>query len=185
MKRDMFLGDSTMHIKGSPGLGNSMSGRRGTSLVEVLVVMVVLAVGIMTVIQMFPSGFRVIKAAESQTIATKLAQQEIERWKNMAANLPDGIMAVDENGNIQYQYPGPPFVDYQLNNPSDPNSGYQQVTVTASGAASYVRGNAFNTRQVVNESTLIPVGTYFNTAAAGQQVRLQIYPRVLPNRHRG
>ncbi|MGC8864068.1 MAG: hypothetical protein ACP5R5_15025, partial [Armatimonadota bacterium] len=64
--------------------------RKGTSLVEILVVMVVLLVGIMTIIQMFPTGFCVVRAGESQTIATRLAQQELERWKSMAANLPVG-----------------------------------------------------------------------------------------------
>ncbi|MCX8053906.1 MAG: hypothetical protein N3B12_08865 [Armatimonadetes bacterium] len=75
------------------------TSRKGTSLVEILVVMVVLLVGIMTVVQMFPTGFGVIKAAESRTIATRLAQQELERWKNAAANLPDGIEVVPEDEN--------------------------------------------------------------------------------------
>ena len=74
------------------------SSRRGTSLIEVLVVMLILLIGIMTVIQMFPTGFGVVKAGESRTIATKLAQQELERWKNMSQNLPDGILPTSFDG---------------------------------------------------------------------------------------
>lgn len=123
---------------------------RGTSLVEVLVVMVVLAVGILTVIQMFPAGFSALKAAESQTIATRLAQQELERWKSMAANLPDGIVPVDESGNvINNQDPGPPF---------------EGVIENSDG--SFSRGNALNVRQVCGEITPIPMASRFQAGGA-------------------
>lgn len=130
------------------------SGTRGTTLVEILVVMVVMLIGIFTVIQLFPTGFRVVRAAESQTIATRLAQQELERWKNMASNLPAGIVPVDEDGNVlNGQEPGPPFEAYSRNSDGD--------LVVTSGA--YERGNALNYRQVISESTLIPMGSHFNT----------------------
>lgn len=118
---------------------------------EILVVMVVLLVGIMTVVQMFPTGFRVVRAAESQTIATRLAQQELERWKSMSANLPTGILPVDdETGNIAIgQLPGPPW------------TGLKPMV------DHYIRGSALNTRQVIGETTTIPVGTYF-TSGSGQ-----------------
>ncbi len=116
---------------------------------EILVVMVVLLVGIMTVVQMFPTGFRVVRAAESQTIATRLAQQELERWKSMSANLPTGILPVDdETGNIAIgQLPGPPWTGLAVVN------------------GAYVRGSALNTRQVIGETTTIPVGTYFTSGS--------------------
>ena len=119
---------------------------KGTSLVEVLVVMVVLLVGIMTVIQMFPTGFGVVRAAESRTIATKLAQQEIERWKSMSANLPTGILPIDADGNVlNGQYPGSPFAAFTGN--SEP----------------YARGNVLNIRWVREETTPIPAPVYFTT----------------------
>jgi hypothetical protein len=127
---------------------NFLGGRKGTSLIEILVVMVVLLVGIMTVIQMFPTGFRVVRQAESRTIASRLAQQEIERWKNMAANLPDGILPVDASGNVlNDQMPGPPFEG-----------------ITASGTL----GNARNMRWVRGEITPIPIASYFDSGS-GQQ----------------
>lgn len=135
--------------------------------------MVVLLVGIMTIIQLFPTGFRVIRAAESQTMATKLAEQELERWKNMAANLPDGVLAIGEDGTVlNNQYPGPPFsytdsagviYDGWVQNPD----GTWQ-TVNVGGVDRYKRGNAFNIRRIVNESTDIPVGSYFSTGGGTQ-----------------
>lgn len=109
--------------------------------------MVVLLVGIMTVVRMFPVGFGVVKAAESQTIATRLAQQELERWKNMAANLPDGILPINENGDVlNSQLPGPPF---------------EGITETSPGV--FERGNVLNIRQVEGETTPIPMASRFQT----------------------
>lgn len=128
------------------GLWNN---RRGTSLVEVLVVMVVLLVGIMIIVQMFPTGFGVLRASESQTIATRLAQQELERWKSMAANLPDGIVPIDEAGNvINSQDPGPPFEG-----------------ITGDATAGFTRGNALNVRQILGETTPIPMASRFQTSS--------------------
>jgi type II secretory pathway pseudopilin PulG/PAS domain-containing protein len=126
--------------------------RRGTSLVEVLVVMVVLLVGIMTVVQMFPTGFNVLKASESQTIATRLAQQELERWKGMVANLPDGIVPINESGAVlNDQDPGPPFEGYV----KDSNGAYE-------------RKNALNVRQILGETTPIPMASRFQTSKGSQ-----------------
>lgn len=143
------------------GLWNN---RKGTTLVEILVVMVILLVGIMTVIQMFPTGFRVVRAAESQTIATKLAQAEVERWKNMPGNLPDGILPIDSTGMVHSeQYPGPPFDGFMPT--PDPNQ--------------FDAGNSINSRYVRNEVATIPVGSYFTSgagAAYGSKYTLAFSP---------
>ena len=131
------------------------SSKKGTSLVEILVVMVVLLVGIMTIIQMFPTGFRVVRAGESRTIATKFSGREIERWKNMASNVPEGILPIDDDGNVlNGQYPGPPFEIFR----HDADGSY---ITDANGH--YVRGNVLNIRQVVGEKTSIPVRTDVHT----------------------
>ncbi|MGI6296675.1 MAG: hypothetical protein ACOX3G_11365 [Armatimonadota bacterium] len=143
------------------GLSNN---RRGTSLVEILVVMLVLLVGIMTVIQMFPTGFRVVRAAESQTIASKLAQAEVERWKNMPGNLPDGVLPIKPDGTvINDQNPGPPFFGFS----NDLVGGI------------YEAGNVINSRYVRNETTPIPVGSFFTSgagAAYGSKYTLAFSP---------
>lgn len=121
--------------------------KRGTSLIEILVVMVVLLVGIMTIIQMFPTGFRVVRAGESKSIATRLAQLELERWKAMTGSIPEAILPVDDDPNavnvLNGQEPGPPFDGW--------NSAGTQ------------RGNAYNFRYIVGESTYVPAPSYFGT----------------------
>jgi type II secretory pathway pseudopilin PulG len=141
------------------------NNRKGTTLVEILVVMLILLVGIMTVIQMFPTGFRVVRAAESQTIATKLAQAEVERWKNMPGNLPDGILPIDSTGTVlNDQPPGPPFDGF---------------TASATTGNVFQAGNVLNSRYVRNEVATIPVGSYFTSgagAAYGSKYTLAFSP---------
>lgn len=128
-----------------------MRDKRGTSLVEILVVMVVLLVGIMTIIQMFPTGFRVVRAGESKSVATRLAQQELERWKAMTGNIPEAILPIDEGGVINNnQAVGPPF------------EGWQKV-VDIDGNVTYVRGSALCFRQIIGEATFVPAPSYFGT----------------------
>ena len=76
-------------------LRNQILHNRGTSLVEVLVALTIFVVGILTVVRMFPPGFRVVKQSESVTLANRLAQSELERLKGTSANLPVGILARD------------------------------------------------------------------------------------------
>lgn len=138
---------------------NLVGNKKGTSLVEVLVVMVVLLIGIMTVIQMFPTGFRVVRAGESRTIATRLAQQELDRWKSMAANLPTGILPIDENEppNVyNEQLSGPPFEAFL----KDANGDWIKI------GNRYARGNVLNIRMVHGETTTIPVGSYFQAGGS-------------------
>ncbi|MHB9037591.1 MAG: hypothetical protein ACYC64_13065 [Armatimonadota bacterium] len=155
-------------------MDNMRQNKRGTSLVEILVVMVVLLVGIMTVIQMFPTGFGVVKAAESRTIAARLGQQELERWKTMSANLPQGFLPIKEDGTFfaddaAYSneirnlcvLPGPPFGTFVV------VGGVRQ------------RGNVLNIRWVREETTPIPAPGYFSTGNGttfGSQYTLAFSP---------
>jgi len=132
------------------------NNRKGTTLVEILVVMLILLVGIMVVIQMFPVGFRVVRAAESQTIATKLAQAEIERWKNMPGNLPDGILP------ISVDYAGAPDVSNVLND-QEPGPAFEGFTAIAGNPDQFDAGNVVNFRYVRNEIATLPIGSYFQT----------------------
>lgn len=135
--------------------------KRGTSLVEILVVMVVLLIGIMTLVQMFPTGFRVVRAGESRSIATRLAQAELERWKSMQANLPEAIGPCDEDFGVAIntdEFAGPPFEDYKKN----VNGGWMLATVH-NGVTRYVRGNAFNFRQIICETTDVPAPSFFGS----------------------
>jgi type II secretory pathway pseudopilin PulG len=64
------------------------------SLVEVLAAIAVLTIGILVILKLFPDGFFVTRAAENRSFASRLAQQEVERWKNNATALPAGVLAL-------------------------------------------------------------------------------------------
>lgn len=88
--------------------------RRGTTLVEVLVVMVILLVGILAVVQIFPRGFQILTLAKKNSQATQLSRDEAERLKSRADGIPEQILGdalpsqltlhpgctVDVNGNV-------------------------------------------------------------------------------------
>jgi len=133
-----------------------LRGNRGTSIVEVLVVMVVLLVGILTVVRLFPPGFTSVRHAESLTFASRLAQYEIERWKNNAANLPEGILPISATPPIivlNGQKPGPP-IDEQ---------------------------NATAFRRIIGETTRIPFGGWSTAPQSGSVYILSFAPILDPS----
>src|SRR4051794_36600123 len=75
------------------------SRRSGTSLIEILVVIVVFLVGILAIVQIFPGGFRVLSESQKGTIATWLARARIETLKNYADQMPEGIVPVQYTWN--------------------------------------------------------------------------------------
>lgn len=66
----------------------------GTSLVELLVVMVVFLVGILAIVQIFPGGFRILSLTRSEAVASQLARAEIERLAGQKEQLPEMIVPV-------------------------------------------------------------------------------------------
>lgn len=67
---------------------------KGTTLIEVLVVMVILLIGILGVIQIFPGGFGVLRVTRGNTQATELSKAEVERIKGYSHQLPEEIRCV-------------------------------------------------------------------------------------------
>jgi type II secretory pathway pseudopilin PulG len=66
----------------------------GISLIEVLVVIVLLLIGILSVIRLFPPGFLINKWTADQTAAARLAKQEQDRFANASSFLMDAIVPV-------------------------------------------------------------------------------------------
>ncbi len=66
--------------------------RRGTSLIEVLVVIVVFLVGILAVVQIFPGGLNILRSTRDSTIADNLARAELERIKGSADSMAQAIL---------------------------------------------------------------------------------------------
>lgn len=67
--------------------------RRGASLIEILVVIVVFTVGILTAVQVFPGGLTVLRANRSNTVANALARAEMERLKATVEQMPEAVLS--------------------------------------------------------------------------------------------
>ncbi|MCL4691959.1 MAG: prepilin-type N-terminal cleavage/methylation domain-containing protein [Candidatus Hydrogenedentes bacterium] len=59
---------------------------RGFSPVEVLVAMAILAIGIMAIMRLFPSGLRASRVAQERTIAAELADANMGRLRMTGAS---------------------------------------------------------------------------------------------------
>jgi type II secretory pathway pseudopilin PulG len=66
----------------------------GTSLVELLVVIVIFAIGILGVLQVFPAGFNALTTSRSETMAGALGRATLEQMKGSTAQMPEAILAV-------------------------------------------------------------------------------------------
>lgn len=67
----------------------------GTTLIEILVVIVIFLIGILAVVQIFPGGFKVLRATRDLSVATALSRAEIERIKANSAQLPEMVLRVN------------------------------------------------------------------------------------------
>ncbi|MGV3618789.1 MAG: hypothetical protein ACO1SV_25985 [Fimbriimonas sp.] len=72
----------------------------GTTLIEVLVVIVIFLVGILAIVQIFPKGFQILVMSRNASVATALSRDEIERMKSRPEQLPDAIVALYPDGTI-------------------------------------------------------------------------------------
>jgi type II secretory pathway pseudopilin PulG len=125
-------------------------GRRqgGASLAEVLVVMAILAIAILAFIRLYPSGFLALKRTGQSEAATRLAQQELERLKARADNLPRAIAP------IRYDFSSDEAV-LQIDPRIDPNDLGVQPNLPESFPRLYASGvNRF--RRIVGER--VPLG---------------------------
>lgn len=68
--------------------------RRGSSLIELMVVIVVFVVGILTFVQIFPSGLSILRISRSNSVASQLADAEMQRITGKSAQLADYIAPV-------------------------------------------------------------------------------------------
>ena len=80
----------------------------GTTLVEILVVIVIFLIGILAVVQIFPRGFRILLGTRNNSVATALGRDTVERLKANPELIPDEIVAVRYSGGV-------PEVDTSLN----------------------------------------------------------------------
>ena len=68
--------------------------RRGTTLVEVLVVIVVFLIGILAIAQIFPGGIKILVRTRNVSMAQALARAEIEALKSNPGLVPEAVLPV-------------------------------------------------------------------------------------------
>lgn len=69
-------------------LGNS-TGERGLSLIELMVALVIVSVGVLAVVRLFPAGTQNQNRDRLFTTSTYFAQEEVERLGGLAWSHPD------------------------------------------------------------------------------------------------
>lgn len=123
--------------------------QRGISLIEILVVLVLLLVGILSVIRLFPPGFLINKNMEAATEGTRLAKQAIDWWTNNAANLPDAIVPIRPvvNGNTYA---------FQIDLDATPDD-LSASNAPVQGADPYYYSDVDKQRRVLGERVRIPI----------------------------
>ena len=155
------------------------SRQAGISLVEVLVVIVILAVGIFSVVRLFPPGFLINKQTEDATRAARLGEQAAEKYRISSINLPDAIIPV------RYDTGTGQFVVDNTTTPDDLSDLPPETGNQFPWSHYYSDVNKF--RRVIGESVRIPLASP-TSAGRGSIYLLQSGPFMdvqWPNQTRG
>ncbi|MEQ1933128.1 MAG: prepilin-type N-terminal cleavage/methylation domain-containing protein, partial [Fimbriimonadaceae bacterium] len=153
----------------------------GTSLVELLVVMVILLVGILAVVQIFPRGLQLIGIERSKTMMVNMANAEMDRIRGNLGQLPEQILPVS--------YTTTNIIITDSNR--DPNDlGPMTNRINTTGTLLDLVGNPLvawqygsgpnNVRRIVGEGTTIPAPRYIGTSYGGLMT-LQFAPILYAN----
>lgn len=68
---------------------------RGGSLIEILVTIVIFTIGILGLVQVFPSGLGILRTTRTNTVATALARAQMEQIKANVEQLPEAILPIN------------------------------------------------------------------------------------------
>lgn len=133
-----------------------MTGRRrnrGLSLVELMVAMLILAVGFLAVLSIFPTAFISVHQSKNHLIGSQLAQAYMDTERAKAFNSMAGATTVDQktvvvNG-VSHQVP---FATVVTINPSGV-SGINKATITVTTQWQQpLHGGGTNVRSVTLEA---------------------------------
>jgi prepilin-type N-terminal cleavage/methylation domain-containing protein len=145
--------------------------RRGFSLVEILVAMVILTIGILALARVFPGGLLSIQRTGELTVAQSLAKQQLADLENGGA-LPQGILAAGLNTSGQFVF----FSDVTSDNISDLSAATLPAGIPA-GVDPYFYSNINKIRYIKGEPVSLPVGTpNGSTSGYGAIYMLQFGP---------
>jgi prepilin-type N-terminal cleavage/methylation domain-containing protein len=100
------------------------------TLIEITIALLILAVGLVGVLTLFPIGFKAAGRAGDLTVATFLAQQKLEEGKRLGY---DGVDVGYDTANAKVSF-GNPYSDYQyevsVHDTEPPEPDLKQVDVT-------------------------------------------------------
>lgn len=144
---------------------DSLSSPAGVTLVEVLVAVVLLLIGILAVVRIYPTGLDLIRHGSSRSLALRLAEEQMEQWKNRSNRLPDAIAAVDPQGNWKVRIN--PEAEFET---KTPDLDWQ----SESAPEGYEQLESLWYRRICREQAVIPAGGTYPLAAG--------LPKIDPNR---
>jgi type II secretory pathway pseudopilin PulG len=148
----------------------------GTSLIELLVVIVVFLIGILAIAQIFPGGFKILSTTRAASVATALGRSEMDRIRKFSDELPEEVLSVinQSDGTV-----------VALTNRSDDDLGPQGPGVDKNGNILDGAGNSLGkwqfasganaVRRIIGESKTIPSPAQLGTVYGGL-VTLQFAP---------
>ncbi len=151
----MYVGsmtDSRSHSQCPPGRRR----QRGVSLIEILIVLVILVVGILTIIRLYPSGFFSLESVGNSALADAMGAAAVQSQVQNSAGLPNSI------------FPGTLLVQQYTDadyDPDDPNTldnarVISNETITVPSQSS---GGALKSVYVVSYGPINMVGTLSNS----------------------
>ncbi len=154
-----------------------MNTKRGFSLIEVLVSIVVFAVGILAIIRIFAPGFVALSITRDYNIAQGLARRSVDYLTTRGSDLPKQILAVKYQfvqvspGNWQLQLVSDPDVSPDELGPGGDilSDGTIDIVNPGGGADAFIFWRYYNdanrSRRIVGEGGEIPapraIGTQF------------------------
>ena len=115
--------------------------RRGVSLIEVLIVLVVLTLGILTIIRLFPGGFETIRTVQNSTVADRIGEAAIQSLVQNNSAMPDAILT---------------GYTYNANYDNDLDGAIQNGMFVTDGSDPDNAKLLNNTRYISNETITIP-----------------------------
>ncbi len=77
---------------------------KGFTILEVMIALVLLAFGILALLRVMPVSLQASKRAEETTIATLLAQQQLEKWRACDKDPDAGATSLGSNGSFPAPY---------------------------------------------------------------------------------
>jgi type II secretory pathway pseudopilin PulG len=154
----------------------------GTTLVEILVVIVVFLVGILAIAQIFPGGLKILARTRNSSMALALARSQIEAYKARPDLLPEQILPISYVNNLGVYTP----VDDSTRLPNEyapPSTAVEQDgTATDAGRPWQLVSGANAVRRIIGETHTIPAPRLLSpnasvvTAPFGSLVTLELGP---------